>query len=314
MRNLTEANVTDAVLAAHAGCSEARLKQVLESLVLHLHAFLREVEPTPEEWLAGIRFLTETGHMCDENRQEFILLSDTLGATILIDAINNRRVPGATESSVLGPFYMDGAPERPPGTDLGGSDGPHVRVAGRVRDVGGKPLAGALLDVWQSSATGLYHMQDEAAPPYDLCGRLRTDTEGRFSFTTRRPASYSIPTDGPVGRLLRRVGRHPYRPAHIHFIVSAANYTPVVTELFTEGDQYLDSDAVFGVKASLIVPLKEDGTEADGTPCYRLEYDFVLEPERAPAPRRTPSSVGPLEPAIHLRPSAPARLEKDNAG
>ena len=278
MRNLTEANVTEAVLGALCHCEDPRLRQVMESLVRHLHAFLREVEPTPEEWLEGIRFLTETGQLCDAQRQEFILLSDTLGATILVDAVNNRKPPGATESSVLGPFYMEGAPERPAGADLGGTEGPRVSVSGRVKDTSGRPLPGALLDVWQTAANGLYHMQDRNAPKFDLCGRLRADGEGRFVFRTRAPVSYSIPTDGPVGKLLLRLGRHPYRPAHIHFIVSAPGHKPVVTELFSEGDPYLDSDAVFGVKESLVVKLHEEGAEPSESPRYRLERDFVLEP------------------------------------
>ena len=206
-----------------------------------------------------------------------------------MDAINNRKPPGATESSVLGPFYTEGAPERPAGADLGGAEGPRVLVTGRVLDTAGHPVPDALLDVWETAANGLYHMQDPNAPRFDLCGRLHADGEGRFAFWTRAPVSYSIPTDGPVGKLLLRLGRHTYRPAHIHFIVSAPGYKRVVTELFTEGDKYLDSDAVFGVKESLVVRLRRDGAEADGTPRYRLERDFVLEPA-APAAIERPAA------------------------
>jgi hydroxyquinol 1,2-dioxygenase len=277
MRNLNEANVTEAVLRSLSGCTDARLREVTGSLVRHLHAFLREVEPTPEEWLAGIRFLTEAGQKCDDRRQEVILLSDVLGATILMDAINNRKPSGATESSVLGPFHMEGAPERGPGADLASGRGPRVTIRGRVLDVEGRPLAGALLDVWETAPTGLYHMQDPSAPRFDLCGRLLADGEGRFVFRTLLPVSYAIPTDGPVGRLLGLLGRHPNRPAHVHFIVSAPGHVPVVTELYTEGDPWLESDAVFGVKSSLVVQYLEDGREEDGTPRYRLERDFVLE-------------------------------------
>lgn len=279
MRDLTEKNVTEAVLASLGRCEDRRLRQVTESLVRHLHAFLRDVEPTPDEWLAGIRFLTETGQRCDANRQEFILLSDTLGATILVDAIANRKPAGATESSVLGPFYREGAPARPGGADLSGGTGPSVLVGGRVVDLERRPIPGAVLDVWQTAPSGLYHMQDPSVPEFDLCGRFQTDAQGRYEFRTRKPVSYPIPVDGPAGRLLRQVGRHPYRPAHMHFIVSAPGHVPVVTQLFTEGDTYLDSDPVFGVKQSLVVRYQEDGKGPDGSPRYRLEHDFVLERE-----------------------------------
>ncbi len=290
MRNLNEANVTEAVLRSLSGCTDARLREVTASLVRHLHAFLREVEPTPAEWRAGIRFLTEAGQKCDDRRQEVILLSDVLGATILVDAINNRKPSGATESSVLGPFYMEGAPERDPGADLASGRGPRVTFRGRVTDTEGRPLAGALLDVWETAPTGLYHMQDPSAPRFDLCGRLHADGEGRFVFRTLLPVSYAIPTDGPVGRLLGLLGRHPNRPAHVHFIVSAPGHVPVVTELFTEGDPWLESDAVFGVKSSLVVQYLEDGREEDGTPRYRLERDFVLE-RAAPSASRPRNSA-----------------------
>jgi hydroxyquinol 1,2-dioxygenase len=284
MRNLTEENVTDAVLGQLSQCRDARLREVTESLVRHLHAFLREVEPTPDEWLAGIRFLTETGQRCDEDRQEFILLSDTLGATILVDAVNNRKPAGATESSVLGPFYREGAPERPNGADLATGPGPRVAFAGKVTDVDGRPVPGALLDVWQTAPNGLYHMQDPAADEFALCARIRADGDGRYAFRTFLPVSYSIPVDGPAGRLLRGLGRHPYRPAHVHFIVSAPGFERVVTELFTEGDPYLDSDPVFGVKSSLVVGIEEDGRDPDGTPRGRVARDFVL--ERSPVGAR----------------------------
>jgi catechol 1,2-dioxygenase len=280
MRNLTEKNVTEAAMAQLAGCRDARLRQVVGAAIRHLHDLVREVEPTPEEWLAAIRFLTDTGHRCDGERQEFILLSDVLGVSILVDAIANRKPPGATESSVLGPFYLEGAPERAPGTDLTGGVGPRVTFSGRVVDTGGRPVPGALLDVWQTAPNGLYHMQDEAAPEFHLCGRFRADGEGRYRFRTARPVSYSIPTDGPVGRLLAALGRSTIRPAHVHFKVSAPGHRTVVTQLFTDGDPHLDSDAVFGVKSSLVVKLEEDGADERGAARYRVERDFVLVPER----------------------------------
>ena len=221
MRNLTEDNLTEIVLASLANCTDPRLKDVMTSLLSHLHAFVREVEPTPEEWFAGIRFLTETGHMCDDRRQEFILLSDTWGVSMLVDAINNRKTAGATESSVLGPFYVEGAPERDNGADLAPGEGPGVAVRGHVRSTDGKPIAGALLDIWQTAPNGLYHVQDGAQEEYHLCGKVRTAADGSYRFRTLKPVPYAIPTDGPVGKWLGRVGRHPNRPAHIHFIVSA---------------------------------------------------------------------------------------------
>lgn len=273
MRNLTEENLTEAVLASLSNCTDPRLKEVMSSLIRHLHAFVREIEPTPEEWFAGIRFLTDTGHMCDDKRQEFILLSDTLGVSMLVDAINNRKPAGATESSVLGPFYVEGAPERDTGANLAPGDGPGVTVRGQVRSVGGEPIAGAVLDIWQTAPNGLYHVQDAAQDAYHLCGKLRTAADGSYSFRTLKPVAYAIPTDGPVGKWLGRVGRHPFRPAHIHFIASAPGFKPVVTQLFSAGDEYLDSDAVFGVKQALVI----DYQPVDGE--WRVDYDFVLEPD-----------------------------------
>ncbi|MCM0043560.1 MAG: intradiol ring-cleavage dioxygenase [Burkholderiaceae bacterium] len=272
MRNLTEHNLTDAVLARLQECDDPRLKQVMDALIRHLHAFVREIEPTPDEWMAGIQFLTATGHQCDNVRQEFILLSDTLGVSILMDAINNRKPAGATESSVLGPFYQDGAPEQDTGADLAPGEGPGVVVSGRVTDLAGRPLANAVLDVWQTAPNGLYHMQDSGAQAFHLCGKVHTAADGSYCFRTLKPVSYAIPTDGPVGHLLGKLGRHPYRPAHIHFIVSAPGFKPVVTQLFAEGDSYLESDAVFGVKHSLVVDIERDGDE------WKVAYDFVLEP------------------------------------
>lgn len=272
MRNLTEANLTDAVLARLSECDDPRLKQVMQSLIKHLHAFVREIEPTPQEWMAGIQFLTATGQKCDAVRQEYILLSDTLGVSMLMDAINNRKPAGATESSVLGPFYVEGAPEHDNGADLAPGEGPGVVVSGMVRGTDGKPLANAVLDVWQTAPNGLYHMQDQQADEFHLCGKVHTAADGSYRLRTLKPVSYAVPIDGPVGSLLTKLGRHPYRPAHIHFIVSAPGYKPVVTQVYTEGDDYLESDAVFGVKNSLVVDYHRDGNE------WKVDYDFVLEP------------------------------------
>jgi len=272
MNHLAEEKLTSAVLAQLSNCKDARLKSVMESLVRHLHQFVREVEPTPEEWMAAIRFLTRTGQMCNDKRQEYILLSDTLGVSMLVDAINNRKPAGATESSVLGPFYLEGAPEATSGIDLAPGEGPGVVVSGSVKDTRGRAVPGAVLDVWQTAPNGLYHMQDGDQPEFHLCARIVAGGDGRYRFRTLKPVSYAIPTDGPSGELLHSVGRHPYRPAHIHFIVSAPGHKPVVTQLFTRGDPYLESDAVFGVKASLIADYERHGDE------WRVDYDFVLEP------------------------------------
>jgi len=270
LREFSEDNLTEAVLESLEKCDNPRLLQIMQSIIKHLHGIVRDVEPTPEEWFAAIQFLTQTGQKCDDVRQEFILLSDTLGISMLVDAINNRKPDGATQTSVLGPFYTEGAPEFDLGADLAPGEEPGVTVSGTVTSVEGKPLAGALLDIWQTDPNGLYHMQDPEQEEHHLCGKISTDTDGGFTFRTLKPVSYPIPTDGPVGALLAKLGRHPFRPAHIHFIVSAPGFERITTQLFIEGDEYLESDAVFGVKDSLVVNYKsEDASLA-------LSYDFVL--------------------------------------
>ena len=272
MNHLAEEELTSAVLAQLSNCKDSRLKSVMEALVRHLHQLVREVEPTPDEWMAAIQFLTRTGQMCDGKRQEYVLLSDTLGVSMLVDAINNRKPEGATESSVLGPFYLEGAPEVTSGIDLAPGEGPGVVVSGCVKDTHGRGLPGAVLDVWQTAPNGLYHMQDGDQPEFHLCAKVVAGSEGRYQFRTLKPVSYAIPTDGPAGELLHSLGRHAYRPAHIHFIVSAPGHKPVVTQLFTRGDPHLESDAVFGVKASLIADCTSQGDE------WTVTFDFVLEP------------------------------------
>jgi protocatechuate 3,4-dioxygenase beta subunit len=283
MRNLTDANLTDAVIASMAGTQDARLHEILASLVKHLHAFIREVSLTEAEWLAGIQFLTATGQMCDDKRQEFILLSDTLGATTLKDLINNRKPSGVTEYTILGPFHRSGAPELPLGASLADDlPGEPVVVRGQVLTPDGRPIPGAMLDVWQSDAGGFYDVQMPDLDGTALRGVFHTDAEGHFIFRTIKPSFYPIPEDGPVGQLLVATARHPYRPAHIHFIVSADAYQSVTTELFVDGDPYLDSDAVFGVRESLVVPfVRHDSPEeaaqlSVSSPFYTVDYDFVL--------------------------------------
>ncbi len=225
------------------------------ALVRHLHAFVREVELTEAEWHQAIRFLTATGQMCDDKRQEFILLSDVLGVSMLVDAVNNRKRPGATESTVLGPFYVADAPRRALGDNicLDGKGEPLVRLRPRPRRARRQPIAGANLDVWQAHEDGFYDVQQPGVQPaMNLRGLFTADRDGRYWFRSVKPRHYAIPYDGPVGKLLAALGRHPNRPAHLHVIVSAAGFAPVTTHIFVDDDRYLASDAVFGVKESLI--------------------------------------------------------------
>ena len=285
MRNLTEENLTEAVIAAMSGAQNNRFKEIMTSLVEHLHAFIQETGLTESEWLMGIQFLTAVGQKCDDKRQEFILLSDTLGATTMKDIINNRKPAGVTEYTILGPFYRQDAPELPLSANIaGGIPGEPVIIRGRVLDPDGTPIPNAKLDVWQSNAEGFYDLQMENLQGTALRGVFHTDAEGKYIFRTIKPSFYPIPSDGPVGQMLIAMGRHPYRPAHVHFMISAEGYQPVTTELFVADDPYLDSDAVFGVRESLIVPfvLLDAYEEAQSLGVsgsyFRVDYDFVLEP------------------------------------
>jgi len=273
MRNLTEDTATEAVVRRFDACADARLKQVMSSLVTHLHAFVRDVEPTEAEWFAAIEFLTATGQMCDDKRQEFILLSDTLGVSALVQLINNRKSPATTDSSVFGPFWVAEAPLLEAGAAIiRDGTAPTLHVHGRVTGAGGTPVADALIDVWQTAPNGLYDVQDPAQPAMNMRGRFRSDADGGFAFRTTPSRPYTIPHDGPVGKLLNATGRHPWRPAHLHFMIQAPGHRKLTTALYFEGDPYLDSDAVFGVKDSLVVrpvPAPEGGSE--------LRYDFTLE-------------------------------------
>lgn len=282
----SEEDATEVVLARHAQLKDARFKQIMDCLVTHLHEAVRELEPTQEEWAAAVDFLTKTGQISDAKRHEFVLLSDVLGVSMLINTINNRKTDGATESTVLGPFHVEGAPDKSWGGTLSDipEDATPLVVSGRVLDADGRPIAGAALDVWQTDGEGFYDIQHEDGPEMDYRAVFRTDDQGRYCFKTVRPVSYPIPDDGPVGRMLRSLGRHPYRPAHIHVILSAEGCVPVTTHLFMAGDPYLESDTVFGVKASLVVEpvLIEDPAqhpELDMTrPFEHIMYDFVLLP------------------------------------
>jgi hydroxyquinol 1,2-dioxygenase len=282
MQNANEAALTDAVLARLAGAKDARFGEVMAGLIRHLHEFIRETELTEKEWVAAIRFLTATGQKCDDKRQEFILLSDTLGVSMLVDAINHRKPRGATENTVLGPFYVSGAKEFPMWADIAGdAPGEPAYVSGRVLDTDGNPIAGAMLDVWQTDGDGFYDAQRPGNEQYAR-GKFVTGADGRYGFKTLKPVSYPVPTDGPVGKMLLGMGRHPYRPAHVHVIATAPDYERVATHLFVKGDAYLDSDAVFGVKQSLIVDFVEHipGPTPDGgrstVPFTTAEFDFRL--------------------------------------
>ena len=280
----TEADSADVVIARNAAATDARLAQVMAVIVRHLHAAVKEIEPTTGEWMTAIRFLTDTGHACSDWRQEYILLSDVLGVSMLVDAINNRKPSGASESTVLGPFHLADAPELPMGADIClDRKGEPMRVSGRILDTEGHPVAGARIDVWQANDEGFYDVQQKGIQPdFNLRGVFRTGADGRYWFKGVKPRFYPIPDDGPVGRLLARLGRHPYRPAHLHYILDAPGFEPLVTHIFDPDDPYIHSDAVFGVKRSLLAEFRQVTdpaaiAEAGFTrPFHDVEHDFVL--------------------------------------
>lgn len=270
MTSDTETSLTAAVSAQFAKTPDPRLRELLLSLTSHLHAFARETALTFDEWHQGIEFLTRTGHMCKDGRQEFILLSDVLGLSMLVDAIGHRTQDSATESTVLGPFFVDDAPTRPNGADIGaGLAGDLLLVTAVVAGADRQPLADADVVVWQCDEDGFYDIQYAARDGYFLRGRFRTDAQGQIQFWSIVPPAYPIPDDGPVGDLLKASDRHPWRPAHVHFHIAAAGHRTLVTHLFLAGGNYLDSDVVFGVKPSLVVDLAthDPGTAPDGRHC-----------------------------------------------
>jgi hydroxyquinol 1,2-dioxygenase len=282
----TPADITDAASASFDGCADPRLRELMRSLVRHLHGFAVEVGLTEEEWRQMIAVLTATGDITDERRQEFILWSDALGLSMLVDALAHELPAGATESTVLGPFYVPGSPLREYGESMAVESGAGVPawVYGRVLDVSGVPIAGAELDVWQNGADMLYAVQRPEAPEEHLRGRYLTRDDGTYAFVAVRPVPYPIPDDGPVGRMLAASGRHPWRPAHIHMIVRAPGYETVTTHVFDATSQYLNSDAVFAVKPSLLRTFVERSPDdpdrpagVDG-PWVSLENDIVLAP------------------------------------
>jgi protocatechuate 3,4-dioxygenase beta subunit len=263
--------LTEDVIGRMVGAAP-RLREVMALLIRHLHSFVREAALTQEEWRTGIDFLTRAGQMCSDSRQEFILLSDILGVSMLVDAIAHDSGEGVTDSTVLGPFYTGPQRELSKGDSilLRHEDAEALVMKGRVANASGKPIADAKVEVWQTATNELYDVQDEDQPRGHLRGTFRTDERGEYEFRTILPVSYQIPNDGPAGQLLQGLGRHPFRPAHVHFMISAPRYRKLVTHLFLKGDKYLESDAVFGVKPSLVVlPVRQDAT-------LTVTYDFGL--------------------------------------
>jgi protocatechuate 3,4-dioxygenase beta subunit len=297
----TEEGSAEVVAASFANTPDPRLRQVLTSLVQHLHAFVKDVELTEEEWGFAIDFLTRTGHMSNEVRQEFILLSDVLGISMLVETINHRTGGTSTESTVLGPFHMVESPKRELGDDINlDRKGTPCLVSGRVTGPEGEPLAGASVDVWQTNEDGFYDVQQpDIQPAGNLRGLFTADEQGRFWFRSVVPRYYPIPDDGPVGQLLAATGRHPNRPAHLHFIVAAPGYRPVTTHVFVADSPYLDSDAVFGVKESLIreVPEVDDPARAAevglANPFRTLTFDLTLLRAGDAPPAAQPADVQP---------------------
>ena len=287
MRQFNEDTLTQAVIDRLGKVKDARFKQIMTSAIKHLHAFARDVKLTEEEWFEGIKFLTAVGKKCDDKRQEFILLSDVLGLSMMVVALNHKTAPGATEATVLGPFFAHGAREFGYGADLreGATlKGEDTWVSGRVLGVDGKAIPNATLDIWQAKADGIYDVQEPDAE-FELRGRVKANARGEYAFKTYKPKFYSIPVDGPVGGLMGGMKRHPMRPAHMHAIVSAPGYQQVITHVFVEGDPYLDSDAVFAVKNSLIAKYRKVNSPGEAkklempSPFLKLEWDFRLAPQ-----------------------------------
>jgi len=294
MPQFNETELTAAVIKSFEEVEDPRVKYLMEELVKSLHDYVRRTNLTFGEWEYAIDFLTRVGQKCTPSRQEFILLSDVLGVSMLVDAVNHREREGATETTVLGPFYVGEHKAMPHGTDISPDlSGERMFVQGRVTDLSGKPLANVPVDVWHADDDGWY---DSQKPDYETQGpssrgRFITDASGRFFFRTILPCSYPIPTDGPVGQMILALRRHPMRPAHVHFLVNAPGHEPLVTHVFVEGDKYIDSDVVFGVKNELIskVEKRNDPVMPDGKPApapwYLMSYDFRLKPGRGVAPK-----------------------------
>ena len=284
----TEENSVEVVTGRNKNAKNDRLKQVMEVVTRKLHEAVKELEPTQDEWFEAIMFLTRTGQLCNEWRQEYILLSDVLGVSMLVDAINNRKPSGASESTVLGPFHVEGAPELPMGANIClDHKGEDMVISGRILDTEGRPIADAVIDVWQANDEGFYDVQQKGIQPdYNLRGKFRTGPDGRYWFRAVKPKFYPIPDDGTVGKLLGALGRHPYRPAHLHYILQADGFETLTTHIFDPDDPYINSDAVFGVKESLLAEFRkvEDAARARELEFkgwfWEVEHDFVLARKR----------------------------------
>jgi protocatechuate 3,4-dioxygenase beta subunit len=301
MTQFNDTELTAAVVSSFEETPNPRVKFLLEELVKSLHAYVRKTDLTFDEWSYAIDFLTRTGQKCTSIRQEFILLSDVLGVSMLVDAVNHREREGATETTVLGPFYVGEHKVMPHGADISSNlDGQRMFVSARVTDLAGKSLAGVPVDVWHADDDGYY---DSQKPTYETLGpssraRFVTDDDGRLFFRTILPCSYPIPTDGPVGEMILQTRRHPMRPAHVHFLVDAPGYEPLITHVFIDGDKYIDSDVVFGVKDELIAkvekrtdPVTPDGKPVSG-PWHLMTYEFRMKPGAGVAPKpMMPASV-----------------------
>ncbi|HZO06454.1 MAG TPA: dioxygenase [Solirubrobacterales bacterium] len=290
-RPVSPEEITERVLARFESTPDPRLREIMRALVTHLHGFVTDTGLTEAEWAEAIAVLTATGDITDDKRQEFILWSDTLGVSMLVDALAHPAPNGATESTVLGPFYVPGSPLREHGADISEQEaGTPAWVHGRVLDLDGNPIAGAELDVWQNGDNQLYAVQDAEAPDDHLRGRFMTDAAGRFAFRAVRPVPYPIPDDGPVGRMLNATDRHPWRPAHIHVVVRAEGFASVTTHIFDATSTYLDDDTVFAVKPSLLrefVDRAADDPERPAgveEPWVSLELDLVLAPGESEIP------------------------------
>ena len=287
MRDLTKDNVTEAVLNKIGDNTQPRVKEIMESLVRHAHEFIREVNLTSDELLYGARFIQDVGKISDDKREEGVLLGDVLGMTALCEILGDIVRIGATESSLLGPFYRSGAPVRKMNFDisLGDNDGDPAFISGKVMDAQGKPIKGAVIDLWQTAPNQFYESQmgqPKIYEDYAYRGILITGDDGEYSFRTRKPVDYHVPTDGPVGKILDGTGRHSWRPAHLHYLIYKDGYQTIQTELFNNDSEYLDSDAVFGVKESLIVEYKINDNNKDiekrgfSGSFYEGTYDFVM--------------------------------------
>ena len=277
LRAIDEHTITDAVIDQMSATKDARLKEIMNAAVRHLHAFAREVNLTPDEWIQGIRFLTATGHACSEYRQEFVLLSDTLGLSSLVNSLNDRRsIQESTKSSLLGPFYRQDSPTFQLGESIADNcPGDVIGVYGRVLS-GGNPIAHASIEVWQPDENGFYDLQKQDPSQMELRGRFFSDQQGRCFFRTIQPRGYKIPMDGPVGDMVRAQGRHGWRPAHIHFLVGAPGYREAITALYMAGDEHIDSDTVFGANESLITAPQQGDPESPFGQLPSIHYDFKL--------------------------------------